>query len=319
MLRTAAECDGLPRPVDDQVRARCGARSAWVFGCAVRGRHRFAPCRTAARRSPSERGLQREPGVGRTQAGVRRRSPAGAGARRPSRARATAYSQHGPDDACPRAVEPAGPDRSRDPGTTRTRSAGRRKRLAHAVASASYASLLIIVVVVLASPGAADVRRLVQPYYIPSASMEPTLHGCPGCNDDHVLVDKVSYRATTRAAPATSSSSIARRAGTVRRDVLIKRVIALPGDTVALRDGHVYVNGLLLDEPYVNKKCNATADTAADQRDRRGRFPSGDVFVHGRQPVRLRGQPRVRADPRVVDHRPGVRRSSGRSTGSGSL
>ena len=24
--------------------------------------------------------------------------------------------------------------------------------------------------------------------------MEPTLHGCPGCNNDHVLVEKLSYR-----------------------------------------------------------------------------------------------------------------------------
>ena len=31
-------------------------------------------------------------------------------------------------------------------------------------------------------------------YYIPSASMEHTLHGCPGCQPDLVLVDKLSYR-----------------------------------------------------------------------------------------------------------------------------
>jgi len=31
------------------------------------------------------------------------------------------------------------------------------------------------------------------PYYIPSVSMEPTLHGCKGCNNDHVLVGKLSY------------------------------------------------------------------------------------------------------------------------------
>ncbi len=33
-------------------------------------------------------------------------------------------------------------------------------------------------------------------YVIPSQSMEPTLHGCTGCTNDRVLVDKLSYRFT---------------------------------------------------------------------------------------------------------------------------
>ena len=35
---------------------------------------------------------------------------------------------------------------------------------------------------------------LARVYVIPSASMEPTLHGCPGCTNDRVLVDKLTYR-----------------------------------------------------------------------------------------------------------------------------
>jgi signal peptidase I len=34
---------------------------------------------------------------------------------------------------------------------------------------------------------------LVQPFYIPSESMEPTLHGCTGCNGDKILVNKTIY------------------------------------------------------------------------------------------------------------------------------
>jgi signal peptidase I len=34
---------------------------------------------------------------------------------------------------------------------------------------------------------------LFQAFYIPSASMEPTLHGCPGCSGDRVLVTKIPY------------------------------------------------------------------------------------------------------------------------------
>ncbi len=34
---------------------------------------------------------------------------------------------------------------------------------------------------------------LVQPFYIPSESMEKTLHGCPGCSGDRILVSKIVY------------------------------------------------------------------------------------------------------------------------------
>ncbi len=37
----------------------------------------------------------------------------------------------------------------------------------------------------------------------------------------------------------------------------IKRVIGLPGDTIEIRDTQVYVNGDLLDEPYINEPCDA--------------------------------------------------------------
>ena len=35
---------------------------------------------------------------------------------------------------------------------------------------------------------------LVQPFYIPSESMEKTLHGCPGCSGDRIVVNKPIYR-----------------------------------------------------------------------------------------------------------------------------
>jgi signal peptidase I len=85
-----------------------------------------------------------------------------------------------------------------------------------------------------------------QPYKVQMGSMETTL-----LPDQYVLVDKLTPRwAPYRHGdivvfdpPETWSSG-----GNVP---FIKRVIGLPGDTVELRNGKVYVNRVQLDEPYI--------------------------------------------------------------------
>jgi signal peptidase I len=47
--------------------------------------------------------------------------------------------------------------------------------------------LLAIVIAILVK------TFIVQPFYIPSESMEKTLHGCPGCHGDRILVNKLIY------------------------------------------------------------------------------------------------------------------------------
>lgn len=120
---------------------------------------------------------------------------------------------------------------------------------------------------------------VVQPYYIPSASMEPTLHGCPGCNDDHVLVDKISYRIH---GVRVGDIVVFRRPKhvTVPEDVLIKRVVAAGGDKIAMRRGRVYVNGLPLDETYLDKDHSCYAHSPMENF-RARRVPKDDVFVMG--------------------------------------
>jgi len=116
---------------------------------------------------------------------------------------------------------------------------------------------------------------LVQPFFIPSGSMEPTLHGCPGCLGDRVLVDKLTTptRGVHRgdvvvfhdsagwlAHPEATTSLMSRAnvalafiglASSSSESDLVKRVIGVGGDTVEGRDGKVYVNGTQLKEPYV--------------------------------------------------------------------
>ena len=76
-------------------------------------------------------------------------------------------------------------------------------------------------------------------YRIPSSSMEPTLHGCEGCNNDRVMANKFIYRFTE---PERGQIVVFR---SVEDDdtLLIKRVIGIPGDRIQLRGGTLYVNG----------------------------------------------------------------------------
>lgn len=72
-------------------------------------------------------------------------------------------------------------------------------------------------------------------------SMEPNLH-----TDMRLVVEKLSYKLHP---PQRGDVVVLRlRPGD---DLLIKRVIALPGEEVSIHDGKVYINGQPLDEPYL--------------------------------------------------------------------
>lgn len=85
---------------------------------------------------------------------------------------------------------------------------------------------------------------LVQPFYIPSPSMEPTLKV-----DDRVLVAKRS-KDPGRGDIIVFSRPPGVAEGPHNKD-LIKRVVALPGETVEGRDGKVVVNSSPLPETYL--------------------------------------------------------------------
>lgn len=136
--------------------------------------------------------------------------------------------------------------------------------------------ILIVVAIVLSVLLQTFVARV---YLIPSQSMENTLHGCPGCTGDRIVVDKITYRFSDpqpgdvvvfKGPPSwdehfdsnRSSNTFVRGLqeigsfiGLVPPDEndLVKRVIAVGGQTVECLPGEegVTVDGELLDEPYL--------------------------------------------------------------------
>jgi signal peptidase I len=113
---------------------------------------------------------------------------------------------------------------------------------------------------------------LIQAFWIPSPSMEPTL----GVGD-RVLVNKLSYNfhdvnrgdvVVFERPPGASNGEN----GEIKD--LIKRVIAIGGDTIEARDGNVYVNGKQIEENYLEPGTptdNLPLTT----------IPDGRVFVMG--------------------------------------
>jgi len=115
---------------------------------------------------------------------------------------------------------------------------------------------------------------LVQAFWIPSASMEPTLH-----EGDRVLVNKLSYdlhdvhHGDVIVFERPDEPSEVPHPEDEIQD-LIKRVIALPGDVIEGRDGIVYINDEPIDEPYL------APDTPTTDLPRQ-EIPEGKVFVMG--------------------------------------
>ena len=100
---------------------------------------------------------------------------------------------------------------------------------------------------------------VVNPYRIPSSSMEPTLHcarpalGCEARFSDRVLANRFIFRFRSpkrgEIIVFKTPPEAAIRCGS--GGTFVKRLIGLPGDRVSERDGYVYINGARLDEPYL--------------------------------------------------------------------
>jgi signal peptidase I len=99
---------------------------------------------------------------------------------------------------------------------------------------------------------------VVNPYRIPSSSMEPTLHcaGSSGCEaklSDRVLANRFIYhfRSPKRGEIVVFKTPAVARDRCGAGGTFVKRLIALPGEVWSERDGFVYINGKRLNEPYI--------------------------------------------------------------------
>ncbi len=106
---------------------------------------------------------------------------------------------------------------------------------------------------------------VLEAFYIPSESMVPTLEV-----GDRVFVNKFVYRF---AEPERGDVVVFRSVEGENED-LIKRVVALPGETVHAAGGRVYVDGRLLVEPYL-PQATRTSDFAPVK------VPAGHLWVMG--------------------------------------
>ncbi len=92
---------------------------------------------------------------------------------------------------------------------------------------------------------------------VKSISMQPTLY-----ESDFVVVNKLSYKLGM---PGRGDIVVFRVPFDPTSEPYIKRVIGLPGDTVRIANRKVYVNDVLLDEPYIKAEPSYTGSWIVPQ------------------------------------------------------
>lgn len=105
---------------------------------------------------------------------------------------------------------------------------------------------------------------LAQATRVYGSSMEPSLY-----TDQRLVVEKLSYRLHE----PQRGDVVVLRLPERGPELLIKRVIALPGETIEIREGQVTVNGAVLPEPYLSQQTRGQYGPV--------QVPEGEIFVMG--------------------------------------
>lgn len=123
---------------------------------------------------------------------------------------------------------------------------------------------------------------LMQPHQVDGLSMFPNFH-----DKDYILTDKVSYRLSNPKRGDVVVFHAPNRAECPKGTAcdFIKRVVALPGESIQIRDGGYYVNGQKLPESYIGpdvltKGANFLGEGTIYQLKANEYFVSGDNRPH---------------------------------------
>ena len=125
---------------------------------------------------------------------------------------------------------------------------------------------------------------VVNPYRIPSSSMEPTLHcarpgsGCEARFSDRVLANRFIYhfRKPKRGDIIVFKTPPLAKERCGAGGTFVKRLIGLPGETWEENDGDIFINGKKLIEPYVKADRKDTATSYPPRK-----IPKGMYFMMG--------------------------------------
>lgn len=102
---------------------------------------------------------------------------------------------------------------------------------------------------------------------IPSASMAPTLQ-----IGDYVISNGLAY---VKHEPQRGDIVVFKHDGIADGEMLIKRVVGVPGDSLVFVDGYLYINGNLVYEPYLSENVETNCFKDYDA------IPEGCYFVMG--------------------------------------
>lgn len=110
---------------------------------------------------------------------------------------------------------------------------------------------------------------IIKPTIVKESSMEPTLF-----ENHYLIVNKLAYKTgeAERGDIIVFESDLETEEGD--KKLLIKRIIGLPGETVTIADGEVYIDGQRLEEDYL--KDGITPGDVTDCQ-----IPEGQLFVMG--------------------------------------
>ena len=111
------------------------------------------------------------------------------------------------------------------------------------------------------------ITYIIRPFYIPSESMVPTLKV-----NDYIIVNEFIYRFKK---PQRGDVIVFHPPKSANADdkEYIKRIIAVAGDTIEVKNGKVILNGAVQNEPYINAPCDYNMSEFT--------VPEGNLFMLG--------------------------------------